>query len=146
MTAVAIVQNATNPASRSFLRHILQIIISVCQVYGLLLYYGTLSFEILYHGLSYCRPEFLYFWVYFVGTNAAWLVVPICKSLTAKQVPNPKCTQTDILSDILYTSFLEVRNAFKAASLLEAGKLRLRSDYPDTHTTAPAVLAKRKKQ
>ncbi|ROT35929.1 hypothetical protein SODALDRAFT_328313 [Sodiomyces alkalinus F11] len=29
------------------------------------------------HGTVHSRPEFLYFWVYYVGFNAPWVVVPM---------------------------------------------------------------------
>jgi cholestenol Delta-isomerase len=38
--------------------------------------------------ISYSRPEAFYFWVYFVGMNAFWIVIPaalIWNSLTASE-------------------------------------------------------------
>ncbi|KDN66911.1 putative emopamil binding protein [Colletotrichum sublineola] len=32
--------------------------------------------ELYFNGVSHSRPEFLYFWVYYVGFNAPWVVVP----------------------------------------------------------------------
>ncbi len=40
------------------------------------MYYCTNFFE-LQAGISYSRPEFLYFWVYFIGFNLPWVVVPL---------------------------------------------------------------------
>lgn len=45
-------------------------------LFGVLLYYGTCHFEYRLTGVSHSRPEFLYFWVYYVGFNAPWVVVP----------------------------------------------------------------------
>ncbi|KAJ9246441.1 hypothetical protein DTO207G8_8941 [Paecilomyces variotii] len=52
-------------------RHPLQLIVSLGQIYGDILYYGTSLFDI-----SYCRPEKYYFWFYYVFFNFIWVVVP----------------------------------------------------------------------
>lgn len=31
------------------------------------------------HGISYSRPEVLYYWVYYAGMNAPWAVIPGCE-------------------------------------------------------------------
>lgn len=49
-------------------------IISVGQVYGDVLYYGTSLFDI-----SYCRPEGYYFWFYYFTFNFIWMVAGCCK-------------------------------------------------------------------
>ncbi|KAK3333826.1 Emopamil binding protein-domain-containing protein [Cercophora scortea] len=61
---------------RSPLRHLVQAGLCVGHLYGVALYYGTCYFEETFRGVSYSRPEFLYFWVYYVGFNAPWVVVP----------------------------------------------------------------------
>lgn len=58
------------------MRHPLQVIMCVGHLYGVALYYGTCFFEYHYKGISHSRPEFLYYWVYYLGLNAAWVVVP----------------------------------------------------------------------
>ncbi len=55
-------------------RWVLSLVVSVCQVYGDVLYYGTCFLE----GFVHSRPEPLYFWVYFVLLNALWVVIPAC--------------------------------------------------------------------
>ncbi|RHZ49949.1 hypothetical protein Glove_508g9 [Diversispora epigaea] len=56
-------------------RHLLQLTLSIGQIYGLVLYYWTTIFE----GSPHSRPEAFYFWFYFVGINAIWFIVPsIC--------------------------------------------------------------------
>lgn len=40
------------------------------QLYGDTLYYATSFFDHAVNGISYSRPEALYFWCYFVGCNA----------------------------------------------------------------------------
>ncbi len=44
-------------------------------IYGNALYYGTTIIQ----GCPDSRPEFLYFWIYFVGLNGLWLVTPVGK-------------------------------------------------------------------
>ncbi|KAB5570286.1 cholestenol delta-isomerase-like protein [Coniochaeta sp. 2T2.1] len=61
---------------RSHMRHPLQIIMCVGHLFGVTLYYGTCFFEHHHKGISHSRPEFLYYWVYYLGLNAAWFVVP----------------------------------------------------------------------
>ncbi|KAI9840230.1 MAG: hypothetical protein M1838_004151 [Thelocarpon superellum] len=58
------------------LRHPLQIIVSLGQIYGDILYYATSMFDLYYKGLSYCRPEAYYFWVYYFTMNFIWIVIP----------------------------------------------------------------------
>ncbi|KAF8541250.1 EBP domain-containing protein [Trichophaea hybrida] len=53
-------------------RHVCIALVSLGQMYGNVLYYGTAIME----GLETCRWEKMYLWVYFVGLNAVWLVVP----------------------------------------------------------------------
>ncbi|GLA61638.1 hypothetical protein AtubIFM54640_002162 [Aspergillus tubingensis] len=54
-------------------RHVLQLIVSVGQVYGDVLYYATSMFDLYYHGVSFCRPEGYYFWFYYFFMNFIWL-------------------------------------------------------------------------
>lgn len=75
MTAVSI---ARSPSSS--LRYPLQIVVSIAHLYGVALYYGTCFAETRFNGVSHSRPEFLYYWVYYVGMNAPWVVVPIGES------------------------------------------------------------------
>lgn len=53
-------------------RFLLMVIISVGQIYGDVLYYGTCYLE----GFVHSRPEPLYFWGYFVALNALWILIP----------------------------------------------------------------------
>ncbi|KAJ5965675.1 hypothetical protein N7481_012389 [Penicillium waksmanii] len=52
------------------LRYPLQIVISVGQVYGDILYYATSLLDI-----EYCRPERYYFWFYYFFFNFIWMVI-----------------------------------------------------------------------
>ncbi|TVY45802.1 3-beta-hydroxysteroid-Delta(8),Delta(7)-isomerase [Lachnellula occidentalis] len=58
------------------LRHPLQIIVCVGQMYGLILYYATSMFDHYYKEITYSRPEFLYFWVYYFSVNFIWMIFP----------------------------------------------------------------------
>ena len=62
--------------TRSAWRYPLQMIVSVGHLYGDTLYYATSFFDHAVNGISYSRPEGFYFWFYFVGANAVWIVIP----------------------------------------------------------------------
>lgn len=51
----------------------------MAHLYGVLLYYSTNWADYRFTGVSYSRPEFLYYWVYYVGFNAPWFFVPLGK-------------------------------------------------------------------
>lgn len=53
-------------------RWALTLIVSLGQLYGDVLYYATCYLE----GFVHSRPEWLYFWFYFVIINAIWIVIP----------------------------------------------------------------------
>ncbi|KAI0481682.1 3-beta-hydroxysteroid-Delta(8),Delta(7)-isomerase [Xylaria cf. heliscus] len=58
------------------LRHPLQSIISLGQLYGDVLYYATCTFDYANAGIEYSRPERVYFWGYYIFLNAFWIVIP----------------------------------------------------------------------
>jgi len=55
-------------------RYAMQLIISVGQVYGDVLYYATSLLDV-----SYCRPEGYYFWFYYFFFNFIWMVAGCCE-------------------------------------------------------------------
>lgn len=55
------------------LRHPLQMVISLGQLYGDVLYFATCWVS----PVTHCRPEGFYFWAYFVLCNAFWIVIPL---------------------------------------------------------------------
>ncbi|KAF1809533.1 3-beta-hydroxysteroid-Delta(8),Delta(7)-isomerase [Eremomyces bilateralis CBS 781.70] len=59
------------------LRHPFQIIVSLGQLYGDVLYYSTSMFDHYMKGLMYSRPEPYYFYGYYVMMNAPWIVIPL---------------------------------------------------------------------
>jgi len=58
------------------LRHPLQAVVSLGQIYGDVLYYATSMFDHYILDMTYSRPEPFYFWGYFVLMNAFWIVIP----------------------------------------------------------------------
>lgn len=61
------------------MRYPLQLLLSMAHVYGVALYYGTSTVDLVSKGIAHSRPEFLYFWVYYVGMNLPWVVIPAGK-------------------------------------------------------------------
>ncbi|KAI7161359.1 Emopamil-binding protein [Hortaea werneckii] len=55
-----------------------QMVVSMGQLYGDLLYYATSFFDHAVLGIVYYRPEPFYFWFYFVTMNAFWIAIPGC--------------------------------------------------------------------
>jgi len=72
------------------LRHPLQIIVCVGQIYGLVLYYATSMFDHYYKEVTYSRPEFLYFWFYYFFMNFIWMVFPGSKLPYSKDTAGRK--------------------------------------------------------
>ncbi|RWA09162.1 hypothetical protein EKO27_g5955 [Xylaria grammica] len=68
--------NAIETARNGPSRHALRIVACVAHLYGVALYYATSQCEFYFTGESHSRPEFLYFWVYYVGFNLPWAIVP----------------------------------------------------------------------
>ncbi|KAL1302725.1 hypothetical protein AAFC00_003079 [Neodothiora populina] len=58
------------------LRHPLQAMVSLGQIYGDVLYYATSLFDHYYLGITYSRPEAYYFWGYYFLMNFFWIVIP----------------------------------------------------------------------
>ncbi|KAH8890927.1 EBP-domain-containing protein [Thozetella sp. PMI_491] len=81
------IATAFSIAMGSNLRHVLQITVSIGHLYGVALYYGTCSFEYHLRGNSHSRPEFLYYWIYYVAFNMPWVIVPtVLISQSAKSI------------------------------------------------------------
>ncbi|KAL8761902.1 MAG: hypothetical protein Q9184_002006 [Pyrenodesmia sp. 2 TL-2023] len=58
------------------LRHPLQAMVCLGQIYGDILYYATSMFDHYYKGVTYSRPEAWYFWGYYFFMNFIWIVIP----------------------------------------------------------------------
>jgi len=63
-------------AKNHSLRYPFQAIVSIGHLYSDVLYYATSFFDAWVMGRENSRPEAKYFWVYFIGMNAAWILVP----------------------------------------------------------------------
>ncbi|PHH63641.1 hypothetical protein CDD81_5622 [Ophiocordyceps australis] len=57
-------------------RHTVQTVISLGQLYGVVLYYATFVHDIAVRGIHYSRPEKRYLYGYMVLTNSFWVVIP----------------------------------------------------------------------
>ncbi|KAI0481210.1 Emopamil binding protein-domain-containing protein [Xylariaceae sp. FL0804] len=66
----------SSSSSGSAVRHPLRIVVCVAHLYGVALYYATALCELRLEGRSHSRPEARYFWLYYVGFNLPWVVVP----------------------------------------------------------------------
>jgi cholestenol Delta-isomerase len=66
-------------ATSDSLRYPFQAILSLAHIYGCMLYYATATVDMIRKGTSHSRPEFLYFWVYYIGMNAVFILVPGCE-------------------------------------------------------------------
>ncbi|KAJ5543638.1 Emopamil-binding protein [Penicillium frequentans] len=56
-----------------------QLIVSLGQLYGVILYYATSLFDHYVLDITNTRPESLRFWGYFILCNAFWVIVPSSK-------------------------------------------------------------------
>lgn len=72
---------ARNRPDERGIRHLLQASVSIGHLYGVALYYGTCTFAEHMRGTVFCRPEAVYYWGYYVGMNAPWVVVPASEFL-----------------------------------------------------------------
>ncbi|KAK9788036.1 hypothetical protein AB5N19_12157 [Seiridium cardinale] len=62
---------------RNSFRHLLQLVVSLGQLYGDVLYYATFFFEEPVFGEVFCRPERYYSWAYLVLLDGFWIVIPV---------------------------------------------------------------------
>ncbi|KAK4545329.1 hypothetical protein LTR36_003509 [Oleoguttula mirabilis] len=83
------------------MRYPIQMIVSMGQFYGLVLYYATCMFDHYYAGVTYSRPEAFYFWFYFFFMNFIWMVIP---------------------GYLIYQSSVETAKAVRIAQRVEASK------------------------
>ncbi|RMZ77925.1 hypothetical protein DV738_g4109, partial [Chaetothyriales sp. CBS 135597] len=60
----------------SFLCAYCIMIISTGQLYGTVLYYATFTYDEMLFQQSYSRPEWYYFWGYYVFLNSFWIWIP----------------------------------------------------------------------
>lgn len=123
----------------SSLRYPLQIVVSLAHLYGVALYFSTNYYEEMYRGLSYSRPEPLYYWVYYIGFNAPWVVVPtstFCSSLLNMR----KLLMQGGEEVILISSIWHVRRVFRSYEKMNA-QLRLNAMAANAYKTREAQNA-----
>lgn len=103
------------------LRHPLQIIVSLGQIYGDVLYYGTSMFDHYMAGISYSRPERYYFWGYYFLMNFFWIVIPAGMCLFPTNDVEVKCELMGhaVLVKVSIKACVRAANALKQ---LEKGK------------------------
>lgn len=85
-------------------RHAVQLVVSGGQFYGDALYFLTNFMDEWYKGISYSRPEPLYYWGYFVGMNIIWIVIPAC------ECPMPRGRESAVLMSNRLRSFEHARD------------------------------------
>ncbi|KAJ2896131.1 hypothetical protein MKZ38_005855 [Zalerion maritima] len=111
-------------ARDSHWRHPMQLIACVAHLYGVALYYSTSLYDEYGKGLYHSRPEPVYYWLYYVGFNAPWVIIPAI---------------------LLWQSVLAIKSAFASAKELDvarsvASKVRmeLNSDLKESFAAALA--------
>lgn len=55
----------------------MQLLVSMGQMYGDILYYVICWYNEIVNGIAYSRPERYYYWAYFVLCNAFWIAIPL---------------------------------------------------------------------
>ncbi|KAK9414171.1 putative Emopamil binding protein-domain-containing protein [Seiridium unicorne] len=114
---------AASIVAASHLRHPLQIIMCMAHLYGVALYYATSLVETHFTGRAHSRPEFLYFWVYYVGFNFPWVVVP---------------------AFLLYSSLRTITRKLKSLDHVRVGLNGYQSRNSDLKTSLPAQKIQKK--
>lgn len=69
-------------------------------LFSVALYYGTCFYDEHYWGVWYSRPEFLYYWVYYIGLNAPWVLVP------ASECHIVSSRSSNLVSDLGFSSVI----------------------------------------
>nr|POE86490.1 3-beta-hydroxysteroid-delta(8),delta(7)-isomerase [Quercus suber] len=82
------------------MRFPLQMIVSMGQFYGDVLYYATVAFDHVLLGVSYSRPEPFYFWCYFFFMNFIWIVIPGSPDRLCENQPLPPQKHTKTSSEV----------------------------------------------
>ena len=91
MAALAFLRNFSN-------RYVVQLVLSLCQLYGDVLYFFTEIKDDFVHGEKF-HP--LYFWFYFFFMNIVWIIIPsLCiieawKNIVISQVVRDKSVSSN---------------------------------------------------
>jgi len=97
------------------LRYPFQVVVSLGQLYGDVLYYATSMFDHYILGQSYSRPEAAIFWGLFVFLNTFWIFIPLCEF--PKYDSDQKAAH--YLLDLLYTGVSACKQAFEVLAVSE---------------------------
>jgi hypothetical protein len=119
----------------------IQAIVSLGQIYGLILYYATSLFDLYYKDISYSRPEPYFFWFYFFFVNFIWMVIPGCKR-TPFQTAGYRLT----VLDLLYQSVARTGDAFRALDRMSkslAGSGAINASGKKQHTNGGTKTPKK---
>jgi len=110
------------------MRHPLQLIVSLGQIYGLVLYYGTSMFDHYHYNIAYSRPEAYYFWGYYFLMNFFWIVFPGSELVLALAIWEIHLTTGFFTTVLMYNSCRAISTAMKAFHKNEpTPKMNLRS-------------------
>jgi hypothetical protein len=94
--------------------------VCVAHLYGDVLYYATSLFNHYVNGISYSRPEVLYFWVYYFFMNFVWIVVPAGEPFLLRD--GERASNKPRNAGLLYSSVCTVSNALRAAERIGVQK------------------------
>jgi len=103
------------------MRHPLQIVVSLGQFYGDILYYATSMFDHYLLGVSYSRPEAYYFWGYYFLMNFFWIVIPGRECPRSLSVVGA-VTVANIIAVLIYNSVHACADAFRTSAAVKKGK------------------------
>ena len=105
------------------LRHPLQMIISMGQLYGVVVYLGTSIFDSNILDVVVWRPEPFYYWFYLMFMNLIWFFIPIGEKLSLDEVQKVffgERHHTDFILALIYQSSNAYAEAVKALNRLSA--------------------------
>jgi hypothetical protein len=120
--------------------------VCVGHLYGVALYYISSFAEFYLKGTSHSRPEFQYFWVYFVGFNLPWVVVPLG---TSCDIPSQAHDGTDVDCCIIIVLLVSsVKSLHKAMAVMAQVESTLGRKNKTVQILAPAptIETSRKKR
>lgn len=90
-------------------------IISMGQLYGVILYYATSMFDHYYYDVAYSRPERYYFWGYYFLTNFFWVLIPGRKENPSHITGSMTFPlTTNIFTELIWNSCRDIAAAFRA--------------------------------
>lgn len=105
----------------------------MAHLYGVALYFTTCYAQERFTGAVYSRSEFQYFWVYYVGFNAPWVVVPAGEWHAGHDARESRLLTITLSEGIIVYSIRNINRsttAFdKVAATLDKKRDRLRAAF-----------------